>query len=95
MNPVRTKTFYYAYVIQSNKDGRFYTGFTVDLRKRLKEHNESKYISWTKGRGPFDLIYYEACKNKEDARQREKYLKTGRGKRFIKERLRRFLVRTG
>ena len=95
MNPVRTKTFYYVYVIQSNKDSRFYTGFTVDLRKRLKEHNEGKYISWTKGRGPFDLIYYEACKNKEDTRQREKYLKTGRGKRFIKERLRRFLVRTG
>lgn len=67
----------------------------MDLRKRLKEHNEGGYVSWTKGRGPFDLIYYEACKNKEDTRQREKYLKTGMGKRYLKNRLRRFLALTG
>lgn len=87
--------FYYVYVLQSQKDKRWYTGFTADLRKRLKEHNEDKYVSWTKGRGPFDLIYYEACQNKKDAQQREKYLKTGMGKRYLKNRLRRFLALTG
>lgn len=98
MNPVRNKKFYYVYVLQSVKDikdKRLYTGYTVDLRKRLKEYNEGKYTSWTKGRGQFDLIYYEACQNEEDARQREKYLKSGRGKRYFKNRLRRFLFRTG
>ena len=88
-------SFYYIYLLQSKKDKRYYAGFTVDLRKRLKEHNEGEYTSWTKGRGPFELIYYEACKNKEDARKREIFLKTGMGKRYLKNRLRRFLALTG
>lgn len=49
----------------------------------------------TKNRGPFELIYYEACKNKTDAFVREKYLKTGMGKRYVKNRLKRFLALTG
>ncbi len=68
--------FYYTYIIQSVKDGNFYTGFTEDLRKRLQEHNQGKTIS-NKWRIPFGLIYYEACLNKEDAKRREKYLKSG------------------
>jgi len=87
--------YYYVYTIQSKKDKKWYTGFTVDIRKRLKEHNEGLYESWTKGRGPFELIYCEMCKNKEDARKREIYLKTGMGKRYLKNRLRRFLALTG
>ncbi|OGN27772.1 MAG: excinuclease ABC subunit C [Candidatus Yanofskybacteria bacterium RIFCSPLOWO2_01_FULL_49_17] len=87
--------YYYVYVLQSKKDKCHYTGFTVDIRKRLKEHNEGLYESWTKGRGPFELIYCEMCKNKEDARKRETYLKTGMGKRYLKNRLRRFLALTG
>ena len=86
--------FYYTYVLQSVKNDRLYTGFTSDLRKRFNEHNKGK-STYTKGKGPFRLIYYEACLNLRDAVQREKYFKTGRGKRYIKERLKRFLVRTG
>lgn len=85
---------HYTYILQSNEDGRFYTGATADLRKRFSEHN-SGLFGWTKGRGPFVLIYYEACLNREDAFAREKYLKSGRGKRYIKGRLKRFLIRTG
>ncbi|MCK4526863.1 GIY-YIG nuclease family protein [candidate division WOR-3 bacterium] len=84
---------YYTYVIRSRKDGRLYTGSTCDLRKRLKDHNDGKVRS-TKGRRPFDLIYYEACINEQDARAREKYLKTGMGKRYIRNRMRRFLSHT-
>ena len=87
--------YYYNYIIQSKKDKRWYTGFTVDIRKRLKEYDEGFYDSWTKGRGPFELIYCEMCKNKEDSRKREIYLKTGMGKRYLKNRLRRFLALTG
>lgn len=85
---------FYTYVLQSKKDGRFYTGATDDLRKRFKEHLDGK-STWTKSRGPFELIYYEACLEKHDAFEREKYLKSGRGKRFLKARLKRFLFRTG
>lgn len=85
---------YYTYVIQSKKDKRFYTGSTNDLRKRLHEHNSGKVIS-TKNRCPFMLIYYEACLNEQDARCREKYLKSGMGKRYLKNRLKRFLSLTG
>ncbi len=62
--------------------------------KRFKEHNLG-IVGWTKGRGPFDLIYYEASCNMADARSREKYLKTGMGKRYLKNRLKRFLSLTG
>ncbi|NCN08129.1 GIY-YIG nuclease family protein, partial [Candidatus Parcubacteria bacterium] len=82
---------YYTYILKSKKSGRFYTGATNDLRKRLKLHNDGK-SNFTKKDKPYDLIYYEACKEKEDAFAREIYLKSGYGKRFIKNRLRRFLT---
>jgi Predicted endonuclease containing a URI domain len=85
---------HYVYVIKSNKDGKFYTGYTEDLRKRFREHNDGK-VNSTKGRGPFDLIYYEASLDAADAFAREKYLKTGMGKRYLKNRLKRFLSLTG
>ena len=85
---------YYVYVIQSKKDNQFYTGFTRDLENRIREHNEGR-VSSTKERGPFELIYYEACLNEQDALAREKYLKSGMGKRYLKNRLKRFLSLTG
>ena len=85
---------YYTYVIRSKKDDRFYTGFTSDLRKRFRDHNAG-IVQATRSRGPFILVYYEACIDKQDARAREKYLKTGMGKRYLKNRLKRFLSLTG
>jgi putative endonuclease len=85
---------YYTYVIRSKKDRQFYTGFTRDLQHRLQEHNAGRVFS-TKNRGPFDLIYYEACLNEQDCLAREKYLKSGPGKRYLKNRLKRFLSLTG
>jgi putative endonuclease len=83
-------SYYYIYVLQSLKDYNWYTGYTNDLKKRLKEHNDGKNIS-TKNRRPFKLIYFEGCLNEEDAKAREKYLKSGMGKRYIKNRLKRYL----
>jgi putative endonuclease len=85
---------FYTYVLQSKKDKKWYTGYTNNLRKRFKEHNSGEVYS-TKNRGPFVLIYYESCLNEQDARSREKYLKTGIGKRYLKNRLKRFLSLTG
>jgi len=85
---------YYVYVIRSRKDKQFYTGFTRDLQDRIQEHNTGRVAS-TKERGPFELIYYEACLSEQDALAREKYLKSGMGKRYLRNRLKRFLSLTG
>ncbi len=81
--------YYYVYILQSEKDGNFYTGYTKDLRERLKLHNEGK-VSSTKNRRPFNLIYFEGCFNQQDATRREKYLKSGNGKIYLKNRLRNY-----
>lgn len=85
---------YYTYILLSLKTGEWYTGYTKDLRKRFVEHQSGK-STWTKGRKPFKLIYYEGCLNEDDARSRELYLKSGIGKRYVKNRLKRFLSLTG
>lgn len=84
---------FYTYVLQSQKNDKIYIGYTEDLRKRFKEHNEGK-STYTKGRGPYKIIYYEACLNKDNARSRELYLKTGIGRRYLNSRLKRFLFHT-
>jgi len=81
----------YAYVLQSLKDNKWYTGSTRDLVRRIEEHNNGKVQS-TKTRRPFELIYYEACINEHDARMREQYLKTAWGKRYLKNRLKNYLT---
>ena len=82
---------YYTYVLQSKKDEKLYTGYTKDLKLRLKQHNSGKVKS-TKNRQPLKLIYYEACINQDDALHREKYLKTHYGKMFLKNRLQSYFT---
>jgi len=78
--------FYYTYVLLSKKDNKHYVGWTNDLRKRLDNHQKGM-VDATRDRRPLELIYYEACLNEELAIKREKYFKTGFGRRFTKERL--------
>lgn len=85
---------HYVYVLRSGSNGQLYTGCTSDLRKRLEEHDFGE-VTYTKSRRPYDLIYYEACIDKADAFARERYLKTGMGKRFLQNRIKRFLALTG
>lgn len=73
------KMYYYVYVLYSLKDKMLYTGYTEDLNKRIKAHNEGKVLS-TKQRRPLILIYWEGCLDQQDATRREKYLKSGSGK---------------
>jgi putative endonuclease len=80
---------YYVYLLLSEKDGKFYTGSTNDLERRLQEHNSGNVQS-TMNRRPLRLIYYEACLNIEDAEQREKYLKSGMGKKYLRNRLKNY-----
>ncbi len=80
---------FYVYVLVSERDGLFYTGYTSDILNRLNEHNSGKVPS-TKNRIPLQLIDYEVCLNQQDATRREKYLKSGNGKIYLKNRLRNY-----
>ena len=82
---------YYTYVLRSKKDGGFYTGLTNDLKLRFEKHNKG-LVDSTKHRKPFELIYYEACLDRNDAARREKYLKSYHGKMFLKRRLKSYLT---
>jgi len=77
---------YYVYVLRSIKDQNFYIGSTSDLKKRIEEHNSGMSKS-TNYRAPFELIYYEASRNRIDAVHREKYLKSSYGHRYPKDRM--------
>jgi len=77
---------YYTYVLRSRRDGKLYIGFCSNLKKRVKEHNVGK-VTTTNLRRPFELVYFEACLDKDKAVKREKYFKTGFGRRFLKSRV--------
>lgn len=83
---------FYVYILQSNKNKELYIGFTPDLKRRLKEHNQGINFS-TKRYMPWKIIYYEACKEESDARRREKYLKTTQGNKLIKRRIKDHLYK--
>lgn len=80
---------FYVYVL-FDKNRNFYIGYSKDLKARIKEHRDGKVYS-TKTKLPIKLIYYEACVNQFDAVKREKYLKSGPGRKFLKNRLKRFI----
>jgi putative endonuclease len=71
------------------KDGLLYTGFTDDLRNRIKKH-ENGFVISTKHRRPLKLIYYEAYLLESDAKRRERYLKGGNGKENLKTQLKNY-----
>ncbi|MBI4358721.1 MAG: GIY-YIG nuclease family protein [Candidatus Omnitrophica bacterium] len=75
----------YVYLLRNSK-GRFYLGWTTDIKRRLKEHNTGEG-NYTKTRGPWDLIGYEIFSNVEDAKKRERALKHNpRMLKFLKKR---------
>jgi len=82
---------FYIYVLHSAKDNGLYIGFSTDLKMRLAEHTRGASFA-TKSRGPWKLIYYEVYLNQEDAVGREKYLKSGSGRRFLRTQLRHYLL---
>jgi putative endonuclease len=76
--------WHYVYILRSFKDGKLYVGYTTDLKKRIFYHNEGLTTS-TKSRRPLKLIYAEAYVNERDARIKEKFYKSGRGREVIKK----------
>ena len=76
---------FYTYVLRCC-DGDLYVGSTLDLRKRLAQHRASQ-VRATAHRLPVTLEYYEACRSELKARLREKQLKRGFGRAYLKRRL--------
>ena len=81
----------YVYVLLSLKDSRFYTGYTGNLKQRIDAHTSGK-VGTTRNRRPLKLVYYEACLEQADALHREQYLKSTWGKRYLRQRLKSYLM---
>ncbi len=75
---------FFVYVLHSETAGRFYIGSTSDLERRLAEHN-SNLATATKNRGPWRLVHRECFPTRGAAIIRERYLKTGKGRREIQK----------
>lgn len=83
--------FYYVYVLKSLNNDFIYVGFTENLRRRLKEHNNKEELS-TKHYAPLELIHFEAYRNIKDAKRREEYFKTTKGKVTLKQMLKEYFT---
>lgn len=88
----RACAMYYVYIIRSSKSGKVYTGWTNDLRKRLKSHNSGENRA-TKSGAPWKVIFYSAFNTEKLAKDFERYLKTGSGIAFARKRLFEVLVK--
>lgn len=64
----------YTYILKCNDD-TLYTGWTNNLEKRIKDHNDGKGAKYTKTRRPVELVYYEKFETKEEAMKREYAIK--------------------
>lgn len=76
---------YWVYVIKSCRDGIIYIGYSSNVKERLKKHNNGS-SRFTKGHRPWRLIYKELCDSKKSAILRERFLKSGIGRQFVRER---------
>ena len=80
---------FYVYCLESEQNDDLYFGYTNNLKRRFKEHNQKLNFS-TKKYATWKLVYYEACLNINDAKRREGYLKTSQGRRMMKIRLKEY-----
>ncbi|PIR80081.1 MAG: excinuclease ABC subunit C [Candidatus Levybacteria bacterium CG10_big_fil_rev_8_21_14_0_10_35_13] len=81
--------FYYVYILKSLRNKSLYIGYTSDLKKRIKKHNKGESLA-TKSFIPYELIFYEGFLNKIDAKNREKYFKSGYGRISINKMLKKY-----
>jgi putative endonuclease len=81
---------FYVYVLMSESDSGLYIGYSTNLKKRIGQHKRGAAAA-TSYRGPWKLIYYEAYCEQLDAIGRERYLKSGGGRKFLKAQLRNYL----
>ena len=83
----RLYVMYTVYALISRKDNSLYIGLTSNLDRRIVEHNRGKTTS-VKHKRPFEIFYTEICSTRPEARQREKFLKSGYGREYLGDKLR-------
>jgi putative endonuclease len=81
---------FYVYVLRSETDLGLYIGYSENLRRRLRQHIGGAALA-TSHRGPWKLVYYEAYVEEADALGRERYLKSGGGRKLLKSQLKNYL----
>jgi len=77
---------FYTYVLKSLKDSNLYIGWTDNLKQKLDKNNKGLVVS-TKNRKPLKIVSFEGCLSKSKAIEREKSLKTGFGRKYLKSRI--------
>lgn len=82
---------YYVYALENQDNKSWYIGYTGDLKRRLTEHNSGKGGQTTSRGKAWNLMYYEAYVDKRDAIGREKFLKSGSGRKYLKKQLVHYL----
>lgn len=88
LNRLICGVMYYAYILKSKKQaGAIYIGYTSDLKKRLPEHNDPMYKSYSKRFAPWEIESYFAFTTEQQAKNFEVYLKGNSGKAFMRKRL--------
>ena len=85
---------HYVYILQSEKDEKFYIGMMGDIERRINEHMQGKVKS-TNNRIPFRLICYEAYMTKSEALRREQFLKSSDGRKDVRKRVKESLIGSG
>ena len=89
---IKTIMFFYIYVLKSKNYEELYIGSTNNLLRRIEKHNQG-LVQSTKPYRPWQIIYYEACLDIEDAKRRESYFKTSQGRRLLKRRLKEYFYK--
>ena len=82
---------YYVYLLQNTEDRSWYIGYSANLRQRLAQHQTGKGARTTARKKGWKLVYYEAYLDERDAKGRERFLKSGSGRTFLKKQLAHFL----
>lgn len=83
--------FYYVYLLECQTDKSWYIGYTEDLKTRIEDHQKGRGCRTTSMKKNWKLIYYESYLSKPDALGREKFLKGGSGRTYLKKQLVRYL----
>jgi putative endonuclease len=84
---------WFSYVLRSKKNFRLYTGFTNDINRRFKEHNSKNGGKYSLKNAPFELVFFEAFKDKRDATKAEIFWKSGYGREVLKDKIKYSLER--
>lgn len=84
---------FYVYLLECQQDKTWYIGFTEDLKQRVNDHSSGKGCRTTAMKKDWRLVQYEAYINKYDALGREKFLKGGSGRIYLKKQLKNYLIK--